>query len=98
MTGWTFLTNHARVLLCVARDPTARLRDLAAKVGITERAVQRILADLVKAGYVSVVREGRRNCYQVHLDPPFRHPRERGHRVGELLTVTADAEPGLQRA
>jgi DNA-binding MarR family transcriptional regulator len=71
---WTFLSNHSHVLLCVAREPGIRLRDVAERVGITERAVQRIVADLEEGGYLSRAREGRRNCYEIHADRPFRHP------------------------
>jgi hypothetical protein len=87
MAGWTFLTNHAHVLLCVARDPTIRVRDIAAQVGITETATQRILADLVAEGYVDRVREGRRNRYELHPELPLRHPLEREHAIGEVLAV-----------
>ena len=82
---WTFLTNHAHVLLCVARDPTARMRDVADLVGITERAVQRIVADLEEAGYVERIREGRRNRYEVRTNLPLRHPIERHERVSALV-------------
>jgi len=87
MADWTFLTNHAHVLLCVARDPGARLRDVAERVGITERAAQRIVADLVHAGYLERRREGRRNRYQLHPELPLRHPLERDHHIGEILTA-----------
>jgi DNA-binding transcriptional ArsR family regulator len=86
-SGWTFLTNHAHVLLCIVRDPEARIRDLAGAVGITERAVQRILADLEAAGYVAHEREGRRNRYQVCADLPLRHPLESHHSVGALIAL-----------
>jgi hypothetical protein len=76
MGHWTFLTNHSHVLVCIARDPEIRLRDVAAKVGITERAAQRIVADLVEAGYLSSTKVGRRNRYNVHRDLPLRHPVE----------------------
>ena len=82
---WTFLSNHTHVLICIARDPTARMRDLAEAVGITERAVQRIVADLKAAGYVSYERHGRRNHYLVHTDIPMRHPVEEHCHVSELL-------------
>jgi predicted ArsR family transcriptional regulator len=85
--GWTFLTNHAHVLLAVARDPDVRLRDVAADVGITERAAQAIVADLEAAGYLTRERVGRRNRYHVEPDLPFRHPAEREHRIGELLAL-----------
>lgn len=93
MPGWTFLTNHAHVLLCVARDPGVRHRDLADQVGITERAAQRIIADLVDAGYLERARTGRRNSYQLHPELPLRHPLERDHHIGEILTTLAPAEP-----
>ena len=87
MPDWTFLTNHAHVLICIARDPGVRLRDVAARVGITERAAQRIVADLVAAGYLTSTREGRRNRYRVDETLPLRHPLERDHRIGEILAV-----------
>lgn len=82
---WTFITSHGQVLLSLARDPTARLRDVADTVGITERAVQRIVADLVEAGYVERTRVGRRNRYTVHKAAPMRHKQQRGHQVRDLL-------------
>lgn len=85
MAGWTFLTNHAHTLLCIARDPGIRLRDVAERVGVTERAAQRIVSDLVDAGYLDRLREGRRNTYQVRADLPMRHPVEHGHQVGVIL-------------
>jgi DNA-binding MarR family transcriptional regulator len=88
--GWTFLTNHAHVLLVVRRDSSARLREIAAAVGVTERAVQLILGDLERAGYVSRTRVGRRNEYAV-LGGPLRHPLERGHAVDELLDALGAA-------
>lgn len=84
---WTFLTNHAHVLLCLARDPEARLRDVAALVGITERATQRIVAELEEDGYLEKEREGRRNRYRLDPDRPLRHPLEADHAVGEVLDV-----------
>jgi MarR family len=85
--GWTFLSNHAHVLLCIAREPELRLREVALRVGITERAVQRIVADLEEGGYLSHSREGRRNRYEVHLDRPLRHPLESHRDVGVLLNI-----------
>ncbi len=82
---WTFLTNHAHVLLCLARDPGVRLRDVAEQVGITERAAQRIVADLVNEGYVSRIRAGRRNRYRLNTTLPLRHPLEHDHDIGVLL-------------
>jgi predicted transcriptional regulator len=82
---WTFLTNHAQVLLCVSRSPDIRMRDVAEHVGITERATQRILAELVDAGYVKVERIGRRNHYTVDRTHAMRHSAQLGHEVGALL-------------
>ncbi|HML99586.1 MAG TPA: winged helix-turn-helix domain-containing protein [Tepidiformaceae bacterium] len=87
MERWTFLTNHAHVLLCIAADPGMRLRDVAEEVGITERAAQRIVADLVDAGYLTRTRIGRRNQYQVHPELPLRHPVEQARAVGDLLRL-----------
>jgi predicted transcriptional regulator len=87
VADWTSFTNHAHVLVCIVRDPDARIRDLAAAVGITERAAQRIVADLVDQGYVERSRDGRRNRYRVVPDKPLRHPVEQPHRVGEVLEV-----------
>jgi predicted transcriptional regulator len=88
--GWTFLTNHAHVLLCIARDPAVRLRDVASRVGITERAVQRIVTDLEAGGYLTVSKEGRRNRYHVHPERPLRHPLERARTVKALLELAAE--------
>ncbi|MCS6888712.1 MAG: winged helix-turn-helix domain-containing protein [Chloroflexus sp.] len=85
--SWTFLTNHAQVLLCIARNPRVTAHDIAQTVGITERAVQRILHDLHEAGYISHVREGRHNRYTIYADRPLRHPAQQGLSVGELLAV-----------
>jgi DNA-binding transcriptional ArsR family regulator len=82
---WTFLSNHGHVLVCLARDPEARLRDVAVAVGITERAVQKIVSDLEEGGVVERVREGRRNRYRLYLDRPMRHPIEAHRNIGELL-------------
>lgn len=90
MTDWTFLTNHAHVIVCVARDPGMLVREIAQKVGITERAAQRILAELIADGYLERERDGRRNRYRVHPELPLRHPLERHHRIGELLAVLND--------
>jgi DNA-binding MarR family transcriptional regulator len=84
---WDFLTNHAHVLTCVADDPGIRLRDIAAAVGITERAAHRIVSDLVDEGYLLREREGRRNRYDVVSELPLRHPLVQGREVGELLEV-----------
>lgn len=85
--SWTFLTNHSHVLLCIAEDEDVRLREVAQKVGITERATQRIVAELEEAGYLSHERVGRRNRYQVNPDLPLRHPLEDHLQIGALLRV-----------
>lgn len=85
--GWTFLTNHAHVLLCVSLTPDARVRDVAETVGITERAVLRILRELEEAGYLTRERTGRRNKYRIHPQAPLRH-RAASHRsIGDVLAV-----------
>ena len=91
---WDFLTNHAHVLLCVAHDPGIRLRDIAAAVGITERAAHRILSQLVEEGYVLRERKGRRNRYQVVAGRPMRHPLVEQREVGELLEVLIGSRTG----
>lgn len=85
MGQWTFLTNHAHVLIYVARDPGARVREIADAVGVTERTAQGILTDLVDAGYLERTKEGRRNRYDCVEDLPLRHPLESNHPIGELL-------------
>jgi DNA-binding MarR family transcriptional regulator len=90
--GWTFLTNHAHVLFCIAQDREVRLRDVAAQVGITERAVQRIVTDLENEGYLAVSKEGRRNRYQVHYDRPLRHPIERHCTVEALIGLVVGSK------
>jgi predicted transcriptional regulator len=82
---WTFLTNHAQVLLCLADTPDIRLRDVAERVGITERATQRIVAELIEGGYVTAERVGRRNRYTVDRQHAMRHSAQLGHEVGGLL-------------
>jgi DNA-binding Lrp family transcriptional regulator len=84
---WTFLSNHAHVLVCLCRDPRARVRDIAEAVGVTERAVLLILANLEEEGIVERVREGRRNRYVLDLDVPLRHPLEEKRTVRELLRM-----------
>jgi DNA-binding MarR family transcriptional regulator len=88
--SWTFLTNHAHVLLTIARNPTIRLRDVASAVGVTERAAQAIVADLEAAGYLSHTRVGRRNHYTVNPSGRFRHPAEADQEIGEFLAMFAD--------
>lgn len=85
--SWTFLTNHAHVLLCIAKSPEVRMRDVADRVGITERAVQRIVSDLADAGYVERIRQGRRNHYVVRGDLPLRHPIEMHEKVSALIAL-----------
>jgi DNA-binding MarR family transcriptional regulator len=85
--GWRFLSNHMQVLLCIQRDPDVRFRDIAQMVGITERAAQRIVADLIESGYVESERVGRRNHYRVNVDAAMRHPAQDGHDIGELLRL-----------
>jgi DNA-binding MarR family transcriptional regulator len=84
---WRFVTSHTQVLLCIARNPEIRIRDVADLVGITERAAQRIIADLVEAGYVARKRVGRRNHYLVKTDVRMRHPLQQTHEIGELLDL-----------
>lgn len=84
--GWQFVTNHTQVLLCIARDPDVRLRDIADAVGVTLGSAQRILADLVEAGYVKRARQGRRNRYLINREAPMlRHVAQEGHDIGGLL-------------
>lgn len=87
LSGWTFLTNHAFVLLCLTVDPAIRIADIAERIGVSERAVQRILRELEDSGYLSRRRQGRRNLYQVHLRGPLRRPALRHRSVSDLLTV-----------
>lgn len=88
MSEWTFLTNHAQVLLCLVRNGgRMTAREIAGVVGITERAVQRILDDLEETGYISRFRDGRQNRYEIHPDQPMRHPAQRGHVVRELMEL-----------
>ena len=91
---WRFVTNHTQVLLCIARDPEARLRDIAEAVGITERAVQRIVADLVDSGFVSRERVGRRSRYTLNRDAKMRHPAQYDHEIGEMLDLLERDSPG----
>jgi len=96
--SWTFFTNHGHVLVCLAGDPKLRTRDIAELVGITERSAQAIVSDLVDAGYVTRIREGRRNRYEVHGDVPLRHPLEHDHTVGELLVTLGRIVPPKRRS
>lgn len=93
MSEWAFLTNHANVLLCVAREPDTRLRHIAGCVGITERATHRIVSDLIEAGYLTKHRLGRRSYYEVHPELPLRAPLEGDHQVGELFRALLRRTP-----
>ncbi len=84
---WTFLTNHTQVLLCVAQNPEVRLREMAETIGITERAAQRLLADLVETGYVHRTRVGRRNRYTIDRERTMRHAAQFGQEVGRLVDL-----------
>lgn len=88
--NWTFLTNHARVLFCLAEDPDLRLREAAERIGITERAVQRIVTDLEEAGALTRAREGRRNRYEINPSERLRHPSEAHCTVGDLLRLAQE--------
>jgi hypothetical protein len=95
--GWTFLTNHAHVLLVIAQDPTARIRDIADTVGITERAAQAIVGDLEGGGYLTISKVGRRNEYTVNPRGRFRHHVEAGRRIGDLLDLFTAEPAGRSR-
>ena len=100
MASWSFLTNHARVLLCIARDPGARLRDIAASLGITERSAYGIVTDLAAAGYVVKQKDGRRNRYQVQAHLPLPEPASQEPAIGDLLAALMgndDQAPGTSR-
>jgi hypothetical protein len=87
--NWTFLTNHAQALLCIARDPGVRLRDIADRVGITERSAYGIVLDLTQAGYIVKEKTGRRNHYQIRAHLPLPEPASRERTIGEILTLLA---------
>ncbi|MEH0573499.1 MULTISPECIES: helix-turn-helix domain-containing protein [Streptomyces] len=95
--GWTFLTNHARVLAAIADNHSARIRDIAAHCRLTERAVQKIIADLEQDGYLSHTREGRGNTYRIEPDKVLRHPAEAGLSVAALLSLLIQDEAGRAR-
>ncbi|MGD9903491.1 MAG: helix-turn-helix transcriptional regulator [Vicinamibacterales bacterium] len=90
---WTFLTNHGHVLLCLARAPELRLREVAALVGVTERAVQRIVADLEEAGYLTRRKHGRQNEYEINGEQPLRHPIEAHQKVQAILDLAEPVRP-----
>src|SRR6266516_3290472 len=98
MEGWSFLTKHARVLLCIARDPGIRLRDIAATVGITERSAYGIISDLTAAGYAAKQKDGRRNRYQIQAHLPLHEPASQQLTIGEVLALLAGATAGRQPA
>ena len=96
MASWSFLTNHARALLCIAHDPGARLRDIAAKLDVTERSAHAIVTDLVDAGYVVKDRDGRRNRYRIQEDLPLRDPISAQRTIGDMLDLLVGPnEPDL---
>jgi hypothetical protein len=92
MANWGFLTSHARVLLCIAHDPGARLRDIAASLGITERSAHGIVTDLAEAGYLIRQKDGRRNRYQIQAHLPLPEPTSRERTVGEVLALLAGTD------
>lgn len=93
MENWTFLTSHARVLLYMARDPGTRLRDISAGLGITERSAYAIVTDLIQAGYVIKVKDGRRNRYEIRAHLPLPEPASRQPTIGELLALLTGTDP-----
>jgi hypothetical protein len=96
VANWSFLTNHARVLLCIAHDPGARLRDIAASVGITERSAFGIVTDLAEAGYVVKQKDGRRNRYQIQAHLPLPEPASQEPAIGDVLDLLAGVGAGQQ--
>jgi DNA-binding IscR family transcriptional regulator len=96
MEGWSFLTNHGRVLLCIAHDPGVRLRDIAASVGITERSASAIVTGLAAAGYAVKQKDGRRNRYQIQAHMPLPEPTSQQLAIGEVLALLAGATAGRQ--
>jgi len=92
-TSWTFLTNHARVLLCISGDPGMRLRDIADRAGITERSAYSIVQDLAEAGYIIKEKDGRRNRYRIEADLPLPEPSSQERTVGEVLALLAGRDP-----
>jgi DNA-binding MarR family transcriptional regulator len=91
VADWSFLTNHARVLLCIARDPGVRLRDIAARTGVTERTAYGIVTDLTEAGYVVKHKDGRRNRYQIQVHLSLPEPDSRERTIGEILALLTGA-------
>ena len=97
MAEWSFLTNHARVLMCIAHDPGIRLRDIASTLGITERTAYGIVTDLTEGGYVIKEKDGRRNRYQIQAHVPLREPITRERTIGEVLAVLLGTNIGRRR-
>jgi DNA-binding IclR family transcriptional regulator len=93
VTNWTFLTNHARVLLCIAHDPGIRLRDIAGRLGITERSAYGIVTDLTDAGYIVKEKDGRRNRYEIQTHLPLPDSTSRERTLGEVLALLGDNRP-----
>ena len=91
MERWSFLTNHARVLVCIAHDPGVRLRDIATELGVTERTAYGIVTDLTGAGYVVKHKDGRRNRYQIQAHLPLPEPDSRERTIGEILALLTGA-------
>jgi predicted DNA-binding transcriptional regulator YafY len=96
MEGWSFLSKHGRVLLCIAHDPGVRLRDIAASVGITERSAYAMVTDLTAAGYTVKRKDGRRNRYQIQAHFPLPGPASQHLAIGEVLALLAGASAGRQ--
>ncbi|HSN84865.1 MAG TPA: MarR family transcriptional regulator [Polyangiales bacterium] len=90
--SWTFLSNHAHVLVCLARDPDVRLREIADRVGITERGVFRVITELEQGGVITRIKEGRRNHYRINVSAPLRHHLESARTVGGLLNLLLDPD------
>ena len=98
MSTWTFITNHARVMMVISQDPTVRLRDIASALDITERAAQRIVTELVAEGYLSRKREGRRNTYTVHPDKPLRAAQVGSTEIGQFVDMLLSNQEPLRLA
>lgn len=96
-TAWTFLTNHSHVLLCLAEDSEMRMRDIADRVGITERAVQRIISDLVETGYIKREREGRSNRYRIQENMHLRHRIEQEKTIRDLINLVLPSETAVNK-
>ena len=97
MAGWSFLTNHARVLMCIAHDPGIRLRDIASTLDITERTAYGIVTDLTEGGYVVKEKDGRRNRYEIQAHLPLREPITRERTIGEVLDLLLDTNSRRRR-